>query len=180
MAIPCSHLPKGFINRHGKSHLPLYSSIYSPSSAHGSKKTLLRQHCSPAGAAASSAPLRRTGNFQPSIWDDSYLQSLPINYLEDEHEKKREKLKKEVRLLLQKQKGFVEQLELVDALRQLGVAYHFEQEIKDALNSISSPLALGIKSIENILIDSNNIHGTALLFRLLREYGFDASLLIRL
>ena len=59
----------------------------------------------------------------------------------------------------------VEQLELVDALRQLGVAYHFEEEIMDVMTNIS-------KSVEEI---EEDLYTTAILFRLLREHGFNAS-----
>ncbi|XWS51960.1 hypothetical protein CRYUN_Cryun11dG0026500 [Craigia yunnanensis] len=58
-----------------------------------------------------------------------------------------------------------QRLPLIDAVQRLGVSYHFEKEIEDAL--------------ETIYHDSNDVENdlytTALRFRLLREHGFDVS-----
>nr|QYM90046.1 terpene synthase [Phalaenopsis bellina] len=114
---------------------------------------------------------RRTANYQPTIWADSYIQSLPIDFKEEKYMYQREKLKIEVKCLIGQQYDLVEQLELVDIICQLGLEYHFDSEIKDLLKSISS-------SKENInnLMENNNLYGLALLFRLVREHGItDAS-----
>nr|ASF57704.1 geraniol synthase 1 [Caladenia plicata] len=121
---------------------------------------------------SSSSPARRTANFQPTIWDDNHIQSLPIDFMEDKYVKLREKLKEEVRCMIGKQYGLIDQLEFVDVLRQLGVAYHFDSEIKDLLNSFNSS-----EKIINSLIETNNLHHTSLMFRLLREHVIDASIL---
>ncbi|KAK8923874.1 hypothetical protein KSP39_PZI019655 [Platanthera zijinensis] len=117
--------------------------------------------------ATTSDPARRSGNYPPTIWDDSYIQTLSVGVTEEE-EIRRDKLKEDVRHLMDKEKGLVEQLELLDNLRQLGLSYHFEPEIKDVLKSINS-----MERINNEL--ENNLHGNALLFRLLREYELDTS-----
>ncbi|KAK8933948.1 hypothetical protein KSP39_PZI015819 [Platanthera zijinensis] len=76
------------------------------------------------------------------------------------------KLKEEMRHLIHnEQTDMVEKLELVDVMRQLGVSYHYECEIKNLLSSISSSL---LGSLEK----KKSLHAFALLFRLLREYGF--------
>ncbi|PKA49208.1 Myrcene synthase, chloroplastic [Apostasia shenzhenica] len=80
---------------------------------------------------------------------------------------RREWLKEQVKLLITKKKSVIEQLELIDTLGQLGVAYLFELEIKDVLSSISSSIEIIISDME----ESVNLHGIALLFRLFREYG---------
>ncbi|KAK8969356.1 hypothetical protein KSP40_PGU008473 [Platanthera guangdongensis] len=118
--------------------------------------------------ATTSNPTRRSGNFQPTIWHDSYIQTLPGGFEEEECLNRRNELKEDVRHLIGKEKCLVEQLELLDNLRQLGLSYHFELEIKDAVQSISS-----MESTNSEL--ENSLHGTALLFRLLREYELDAS-----
>ncbi|KAK8943546.1 hypothetical protein KSP40_PGU006411 [Platanthera guangdongensis] len=118
--------------------------------------------------AITSDPARRSGNYQPTIWDDSYIQTLSVGFTEEDCLIRRDKLKEEVRHLIGEERGLVEQLELFDNLRQLGLSYHFELEIKNALRSINSA-----KNINNEL--ENNLHGTALLFRLLREHGLYAS-----
>ncbi|KAH0467958.1 hypothetical protein IEQ34_002991 [Dendrobium chrysotoxum] len=86
----------------------------------------------------------------------------------DVHEKRREKLKKDVKLLI-KVKNFADQLELFDSLQKLGVAYHFEEEIKYLLNLMKF-------SEEKLRMEFNeDIHVMALYFRLLREHGFEVS-----
>lgn len=59
----------------------------------------------------------------------------------------------------------LDQLELIDQLQKLGVAYHFHDEIERNLKKIQS---------NNDKWDQN-LHATALRFRLLRGYGFDVS-----
>ncbi|KAL0925860.1 hypothetical protein M5K25_004232 [Dendrobium thyrsiflorum] len=87
---------------------------------------------------------------------------------EDVHEKRREKLKEDVKLLI-KVKNFADQLELFDSLQKLGVAYHFEEEIKYLLNLMKY-------SEEKLKMEFNeDIHVMALYFRLLREHGFEVS-----
>nr|CAD1822480.1 unnamed protein product [Ananas comosus var. bracteatus] len=62
-----------------------------------------------------------------------------------------------------------DKLELIDALQQLGIAYHFEKEIKYALDSIFSKL-------DDICVEmKDNAYIIALLFRLLRGHGFRVS-----
>ena len=117
--------------------------------------------------AQSSPVFRRTANYQPCLWDDTYIQSLPHGSLDATQFDLWGKLKEEVRNLIDhnKQKDIVELLEFVDTLRQLGISYHFECEIKSVLTFMASSMGC----IQNIL--KNNLHGSALLFRLLREYG---------
>nr|CAD1822481.1 unnamed protein product [Ananas comosus var. bracteatus] len=62
-----------------------------------------------------------------------------------------------------------DKLELIDAIQQLGIAYHFEKEIKHALDSIFSKL-------DDIRMETkDNAYIIALLFRLLRAHGFIVS-----
>ncbi|KAK8964205.1 hypothetical protein KSP40_PGU021926 [Platanthera guangdongensis] len=84
--------------------------------------------------ATTSDPARRSGNYHPTIWDDSYIQTLSVGFTEEDCLIRRNKLEEEVRHLIEKEKGLVEQLELLDNLRQLGLSYHFELEINDALS----------------------------------------------
>lgn len=79
------------------------------------------------------------------------------------------KLEEEVVKLIQEEKGLEDQLQLIDHLQQLGVAYHFKDDIKDALGSIHGSLE------DTSMLLKDNLHATALLFRLLRENGFDVS-----
>ncbi|PKU67752.1 Alpha-terpineol synthase, chloroplastic [Dendrobium catenatum] len=126
-------------------------------------------------ATATSSPARRTANYKPTIWDDSYIQSLPIEFMEEKYIDQRENFMEEVRYLINQQHNLTEQLELVDTLCQLGLGYHFDAEIKNLLSSISSSM----KNINN-LIENNNLQDFALLFRLVREHGIHNASILRL
>ncbi|KAL0921622.1 hypothetical protein M5K25_008712 [Dendrobium thyrsiflorum] len=119
------------------------------------------------GAAFSTPVSRRSANYQPSLWDDCYIQSLPDGSLDATQVDLWENLKEEIRHLIDydKQNDIVELLEIVDALCQLGISYHFESEIKNVLSFLASSSG----SLRNRI--KNNLHGSALLFRLLREYN---------
>lgn len=60
-------------------------------------------------------------------------------------------------------------LELIDNVRRLGLSYHFDKEIREALDRF-----LSLERCNGTNIDTS-LHETALSFRLLREYGFDVS-----
>ncbi|KAG6434616.1 hypothetical protein SASPL_106254 [Salvia splendens] len=93
--------------------------------------------------------VRRSGNYQPTRWDFSYIQSLNSPYDKEKHLSRREELIVQVKILLQEEKmEHVQQLELIDDLKYLGLSYFFQDEIKEIL-------ALG--------------------FRVLRQHGFDVS-----
>ncbi|XP_038972277.1 terpene synthase 10-like [Phoenix dactylifera] len=121
---------------------------------------------------------RRSANFQPSLWDYKFIQSLrgsqksyylyPFIVQDDAKNAQRIEKLKEVRNLIDEE-ALVRQLELIDALQQLGIEYHFDKEIKDIL-------ATTFASLENIsMMLSENLYATALLFRVLREHGFHVS-----
>ena len=60
-----------------------------------------------------------------------------------------------------------QQLGLIDALQRLGVAYHFEREIQEALEHIYTTF--------NDKIDVDDLYKVSLSFRLLRQEGFKVS-----
>ncbi|KAJ8460707.1 hypothetical protein OPV22_033633 [Ensete ventricosum] len=105
-------------------------------------------------------PSRRSANYQTTIWTHDSIQSQTINHTMEEER---------VVKLIQEEKELEDQLQLIDHLQQLGVAYHFKDDIKDALGSIHGSLE------EQSMLLKHNLHATALLFRLLRENGFDVS-----
>nr|WKC16864.1 terpene synthase 3 [Freesia hybrid cultivar] len=117
------------------------------------------------GTHATVTGKRRKANYQPRLWDYQSLQchSTEINC---QDEKDAVKLKEAVNHLLYKETKLEDKLELIDALQRLGLSYQFEEEIKIILGSIS---------IKNVSTDPNSLHATALLFRLLRENGFQIS-----
>ena len=61
------------------------------------------------------------------------------------------------------------QLSLIDELQRLGVAYHFEREIQEALQYIFATYN-GYNELED-----DDVYNVALRFRLLRQQGFNAS-----
>ncbi|XP_042446666.1 terpene synthase 10-like [Zingiber officinale] len=119
-----------------------------------------------------STTLRRSGNYQPSIWTHERIQSLTLSHTadEDDHAERIKLLKNQTSKLMEEKKGQLEeQLQLIDHLQQLGVAYHFKDEIKDTLRGFHASFG----DIGSQLKD--NLHASALLFRLLRENGFSVS-----
>ncbi|KAG6495325.1 hypothetical protein ZIOFF_043119 [Zingiber officinale] len=132
------------------------------------RRTLQARSCS---ATSHVAPLRRSGNYQPSLWTDERVQSL-TNTSTVQQEEKRERinvLKEQTRNLIREKQQVAEQLQLIDQLQQLGVAYHFKDEIADVLSRLHASL----DHVSSQLKD--DLHATALLFRLLRANGFSVS-----
>lgn len=76
-------------------------------------------------------------------------------------------LKEEVRVILREVVNDVDQLETIDVLQRLGVAYHFNNEIRNILENVHNNM--------DTLKRKNNLYVTALAFRLLRQHGFNIS-----
>lgn len=97
--------------------------------------------------------------------------SCGCTQVEDEgNVRKLNMLKEKTRNLICETKEVQERLQLIDHLQQLGVAYHFKDEIKDALCGFHASL--------NDIINSqlkDDLHASAVLFRLLRENGFSVT-----
>ncbi|XP_061953634.1 sesquiterpene synthase 2-like [Populus nigra] len=80
-----------------------------------------------------------------------------------EIEKLREQFKRE---LVAAASNSSQQLDLIDAIQRLGVAYHFETEIEEALQHIYN---------NRIGMEDDDLYNTALGFRLLRQHGYNVS-----
>ncbi|XP_074565101.1 monoterpene synthase 8, chloroplastic-like [Curcuma longa] len=116
---------------------------------------------------------RRSAHYQPNMWSNDYIQSLTVESPSKVEEKDQTKrlmlLKERIAEVIREKKEVEEQLRLIDHLQQLGVAYHFKDDIKGSLRNLHS-------SLEEIsLTFKDNLHASALLFRLLRENGFSIS-----
>nr|QGN03393.1 linalool/nerolidol synthase [Coleus amboinicus] len=137
--------------------------------------TRLRSSCSLQLGDKPAVEARRSGNYQPSAWDFNFLQSLNNNhYMEEKHLERRAELIVEVKQLLQllrQEMAAVQQLELIDDLKNLGLSYFFEEEIKKMLNSIYNEH----KCFHNIEAEKTDLYFMALGFRLLRQHGFNVS-----
>ena len=78
------------------------------------------------------------------------------------HATRLEGLKKDVKTLLTSTKDQSVLLRLIDSMQRLGVAYHFEQEIEEALKFQRPDV-------------TSDLYTAALHFRILRERGFPVS-----
>lgn len=78
-----------------------------------------------------------------------------------------QRMKEEVKDRLERETHRLVKLEPIDAIQRLGLQYHFKNDIKRALQVI--------RDDSNDACFSNNLHSTALLFRLLRQHGHDIS-----
>nr|WBW04301.1 terpene synthase [Ficus erecta] len=109
---------------------------------------------------------RPVADFPPNIWGDQFL----IYHIDEkEHASKRqeaEKLREEVRReLLESANDPIQQMNLIDEIQRLGVAYHFEDEIKEALQRLYA----------TYYSDHDDLYRVAHRFRLLREADYHIS-----
>ncbi|GAB4854257.1 hypothetical protein Ancab_022844, partial [Ancistrocladus abbreviatus] len=118
--------------------------------------------------------IRRTGDFPPSMWSsDQFLTKHDDCIIDPSTQQRHEELKGEVQriLLMDFASGtqLQDKLRLIDSIQRLGVAYRFESEIQHILDQLNKHL------------DYNNdgaftdLYSCAVLFRLMREYGFNIS-----
>ncbi|KAL5710844.1 hypothetical protein ACHQM5_021358 [Ranunculus cassubicifolius] len=111
-------------------------------------------------------------HFHPSVWKDHDFvpSSICNSNLKAERvgEGRLEQLKKEVKnIFFISRNNPTKELELIDKMQQLGVAYHFEAEIQDRLQAIYND--------NHISEDCTDLYVVALRFRLLREAGYYVS-----
>ncbi|KAE8125702.1 hypothetical protein FH972_020477 [Carpinus fangiana] len=114
---------------------------------------------------------QRSANFHPSIWGDHFLAYASELVETDENiEQQVWELKKKVRTtLIAVVEKPSQKLKLVDAIKRLGVSYHFENEIQEILQQLHNNITLHhLDDHEN----NDELYDVALLFRLLRQHGF--------
>ncbi|KAG8368601.1 hypothetical protein BUALT_Bualt15G0062400 [Buddleja alternifolia] len=122
---------------------------------------------------------RRSGNYEPPLWDSDYIQSLnTTEYTEERHLRRVSELKEQVMNMMLEGElilmdSTVEKLELIDNLQRLGISYHFEEQIKQILNCIHVKKYCGKNDYAQGKRDY--LYSTALEFRLLRQHGFSVS-----
>jgi len=75
-------------------------------------------------------------------------------------------LKEKVRMMFNKMENEIDQLEFIDVSQRLGVAYQFNDEIRNILDNIYNSQTSKLK---------NNLYATSLKFRLLRQHGYNIS-----
>ncbi|GLT50650.1 hypothetical protein SLA2020_241210 [Shorea laevis] len=64
---------------------------------------------------------RWSADYQPPIWSFEYIQSLKIEYAGEAYNRRGDKLKEDVRVMLQEEVD-EDQLELIDHLQRLGLS----------------------------------------------------------
>nr|QBK56507.1 d-limonene synthase [Citrus japonica] len=111
---------------------------------------------------------RRSANYQPSIWDHDFLQSLNSNYTDETYRRRAEELKGKVKTAIKDVTEPLDQLELIDNLQRLGLAYRFETEIRNILHNIYN-------NNKDYVWRKENLYATSLEFRLLRQHGYPVS-----
>ncbi|XP_072971374.1 alpha-humulene synthase-like isoform X1 [Typha angustifolia] len=112
---------------------------------------------------------RKSAGYHPTLWGDFFATYKPTSlsqqactHKSDSWIRQRiEELKEEVRGELVSATDLVEKLRLIDAIQHLGIAYHFEKEIDEALSH-----AYDAK------FESSELDAVSLRFRLLRQQGY--------
>ncbi|PIA50671.1 hypothetical protein AQUCO_01200115v1 [Aquilegia coerulea] len=91
------------------------------------------------------------------------------------NEKRIEELKKQMKSLLCSASGndLLQELELIDNIQRLGLAYHFEMEIQTMLQRIFEDA--DIQVLDHNVDHCANLHRVSLQFRLLRQAGYYVS-----
>ncbi|KAK1289127.1 (-)-germacrene D synthase [Acorus calamus] len=108
--------------------------------------------------------VRKTAHFTPSYWGDFF-----INFISKSDpctDKRENELKEEVKKMFftHSDEPLQELMSLIDAIQRLGLGYHFEEQIDVAL-----------KRIYDASVDYDNLYFFSLLFRLLRQAGYNIS-----
>ncbi|KAI9086077.1 hypothetical protein K1719_032154 [Acacia pycnantha] len=112
---------------------------------------------------------RRSGNFKPDRWHYDYLLSLDNKYKEQAYEEESKKLREQVRIMLLEIVNPLNQLEFIDTLQRLGIGHHFKEEINKIMENVYN------NNVVDKFKSKQNLHETALEFRLLRQHGYDIS-----
>ncbi|XP_048132495.1 (-)-germacrene D synthase-like [Rhodamnia argentea] len=120
---------------------------------------------------------RRRGDYHPSVWGDYFLvyasstSSMEFKYL-GRVEEQIEGLKREVRkMVTDVAEKPLQMLHLIDQIQRLGIYYHFEREIDKQLGQIHKSYSRLVHGV----FKADDLHMIALIFRLLRQQGYNIS-----
>ncbi|XP_074293771.1 (+)-delta-cadinene synthase isozyme C2-like [Silene latifolia] len=122
--------------------------------------------------SAGNLQQRQSANYDPSVWGDFFVTYVRDNKNVRVWLEEAEMLKEKVQKMLKDDftiEHLSEKLSIIDAVERLGIAYHFETEIQDMLRQV----------FEHFKDENNHEHyelvTLALLFRLLRQHGYNVS-----
>ncbi|XP_034679562.1 (-)-germacrene D synthase-like [Vitis riparia] len=110
---------------------------------------------------------RHKATYHPNVWGDRFLHYNPDDDFCGTHACKEQQIQelKEVRKSLEATAGNTSQLpKLIDSIQRLGLAYHFEREIEEALKAMYQTYTL--------VDDDDHLTTVSLLFRLLRQESY--------
>ncbi|KAL3750116.1 hypothetical protein ACJRO7_011144 [Eucalyptus globulus] len=120
---------------------------------------------------------RRSAGYHPSIWGDHFVKyaspstSMELKFL-GRVEEQIEELKGEVRKMLTDVVDKPSQmLHLIDQIQRLGIDYHFDRDIDEHLEHIHKRYS----QLDHGDFRGDDLHMVALIFRLLRQQGYDVS-----
>nr|UFQ06454.1 alpha-farnesene synthase [Zanthoxylum ailanthoides] len=113
-------------------------------------------------------PPRQTANYKPSIWKYDFIQSLHSKYNEEGYRSQSEKLKDDVKQMFLDAADVLAKLELIDRICKLGLSSLFEEQIREALDTIAY-----VNNVTSCL--EEELYATALCFKLLRQHGYEIS-----
>ncbi|KAF5198870.1 (-)-alpha-terpineol synthase [Thalictrum thalictroides] len=145
------------------------SKFLSPKAPSNSHLSLgFRRFSIPETTSHQTVPLRTEHfQYQPTIWDYDFVESLQSSFVGETCTNKTEKLKEDVRILLKKAVGSLAQFELIDVLGRLGIGHLFEDDIKTSLSNVYND--------NDRFLRDDNLYATALTFRVFRQHGFKVS-----
>lgn len=87
--------------------------------------------------------------------------------MKQQFQMQKEEVKK---MFLSSSYNILQKLNFIDTLERLGISYHFQHEIDEALDQIHKTFAN-----DNVIREEGCLHCLALLFRLLRQRGYHIS-----
>ncbi|KAF2283045.1 hypothetical protein GH714_043064 [Hevea brasiliensis] len=117
-------------------HLPLKTSTSLPLSSTKCLPSCVHAQHTIATKIPDNITVRRSANYTPSKWSHDFVASLKNENAGEPYTTRVNKLKEEVKMMLESATNPLDQLEIIDALQRLGVAYHFEDQIETKLRSI--------------------------------------------
>ncbi|XP_039008959.1 probable terpene synthase 12 [Hibiscus syriacus] len=112
---------------------------------------------------------RRSANYQPTIWNYDFLQSLNNDHADVIYKERAAKLEQELRFAINDEDAEpLNLLELIDDIQRLGLGHRFEMDIDRALWKF-------VSSDDGGVATEYSLHAAALRFRLLRQHGYHVS-----
>ncbi|WKA12819.1 hypothetical protein VitviT2T_030173 [Vitis vinifera] len=118
--------------------------------------------------------VRDSANYHPSIWGNHFLENashdVKVHIIDGHTEQQVQQLKEEVRkMIISSTDNYSQKYNLIDTIQRLGVSYHFESEIEEALKHLSDYYHVSCEE------DDDDLCTVALRFRLLRQHGYNIS-----